>query len=127
MRYIRYTPKDIEILISCLLLAREGFTAIRNLGWGRYGLDEPDNPPLAAASEEAIRQNLNIAGQLAEALHNLPYGKDETDDLEYTHRCMMRFLSQNPQVAERYRFHEFLGRIKESTFDIPDPAPQNDD
>ena len=42
MRYIRCTPKDIEILISCLLLAREGFTAIRNLGWGRYGLDEPE-------------------------------------------------------------------------------------
>lgn len=52
MRYIRYTPKDIEILTSCLLLASEGFTAIRNLVLGSYGLDKPDNRPLAAAPPE---------------------------------------------------------------------------
>jgi len=113
----RYTPKDIEILISCLLLAREGFTAIRNLVWRSYGFEEPYKLPLVAVSDEEIRQNLNIIKQLAEVLQNLPSEKDEIFSLKYTYRDMMEFLSQNPQVDERYRFHEFLGRIKESTFD----------
>lgn len=120
MRIIRYTPEEVEVLTSCLLLAREAFAVIRNLGSGRCGLYEPDNPLLATASDEKLRHNLNIAGQLAEALHNLPYCKGETNDLEYTQRCMEVFLSNNPQFDGQYRLKEFLDRLKESALDTVD-------
>ncbi|KPN72663.1 hypothetical protein [Neisseria sp. 83E34] len=114
MRYIQYTPDEVEVLMSCLLLAREAFTLIRNLGLGRLGLYDLDNPSLDALSEETVRQNLNIAGQLAEAMHHLPVDKDSVNDLECMLLHMEQFLSKNPPLEEQYRLRVFSDGIKES-------------
>lgn len=126
MRYIRYTPDEVEILMSCLLLAREAFTLIRNLGLGRLGLYDLDNPSLDALSEETVRRNLNIAGQLAEAMHHLPADKDSVNDLECMLLRMEQFLSENPQVTEWYRLQALLERVRELTLDADVPMPKND-
>lgn len=93
-----------------ILLAQEAFTAIRNLS-GRC---------LGCLSPEDTVQHLDLAGQLAETLHNLPERINDKSGIAYTQRNMERFVSSYPCFSEQYRFSEYLDKIRKLIPDIDD-------
>ncbi|WP_157694025.1 hypothetical protein [Neisseria chenwenguii] len=119
--------REQKILVLSVLLAREAFTVIRNLGVGRGGLYDSENRSFKNLDICDLRQRLNPAGQLAEALHNLPTGRS-MDDVAFTVRCMERFLLLNPQYADgRYYFRAYLDEIRALVPDIDDLVFGNDE
>ena len=119
--------REQKILVLSLLLAREAFTVIRNLGFGRGGLCDSENRAVKNLDMQDLQQRLNLTGQLAEALHNLSTGRS-MDDAAFTVRCMERFLLLNPQYADgRYYFRAYLDEIRTLVPDIDDLMFGNDE
>ena len=93
-----------------ILLTQEAFTAIRNLSGRCSGYLSP---------EDAVR-HLDLAGQLAETLHNLPERVNDKSGIAYTQRSMERFVLSYPCFSEQYRFSEYLDKIRKLIPDIDD-------
>lgn len=103
---------QIEISVLSVLLAREAFVLIRKLGFGRNGLYSTENLPIGKIEGQDLRQRLNLAGQLAEALHNLPDGLSAQGDIAATLENMESFLANNPLYGTgEYRFKEYMEQI----------------
>ncbi len=118
--------REQKIMVLSVLLTREAFTVIRNLGFGRSGLYEVENRPVKSLDICDWQQRLHLAGQLAEALHNLPTGRN-MDDVAFTVRCMERFLLLNPQYEDgRYYFRAYLDEIRALVPDIDNLMFGND-
>lgn len=86
-------------------LGQRAFTEICNLGFGRNTLyqDKPELPQ--NVSTEKLLQNLLVAGQLAEAMHNLPSTLNSDDFEQYwTWKNMCLFIEKNPQYHRIFQF-----------------------
>lgn len=110
MTDIDRSDRNRKVLILYILLAQEAFTAIRNLSGKHSGCLSP---------EDAVR-HFDLAGQLAEALHNLPERVNDKSGIAYTQRSMERFVLSYPCFSEQYRFSEYLDKIRKLIPDIDD-------
>lgn len=98
-----------RLLALYIQLGKLAFTEIRNLAFGRTSLyqDAPKFPE--SVPTEKLLQNLFVAGQLAEAMHNLPtsYYNDYQQYLTLSNLC--RFIEKNPQYQRL--FHSVIAEI----------------
>lgn len=89
--------KQQQLLMLYASMAQVAFTEIRNLAFGRTSLHQntPEFPE--SVPTETLLQNLFVAGQLAEAMHNLPITLDNDFEQYLTWKNMCRFVEKNPQ------------------------------
>jgi len=84
-------------------MAQLAFTEIRNLAFGRTSLqqDVPEFPNNIAIKH--LLQNLFIAGQLAEAMHNFPTVLYDDYGQYLTLSSLCQFIDKNPKYQETFQ------------------------
>ncbi|HEZ3071745.1 TPA: hypothetical protein WH333_000634 [Neisseria meningitidis] len=97
------------------------FTEIRHLAFGRTSLHQNTPAFPKSVPTEALLQNLFVAGQLAEAMHNLPCNLHDGTYQQYlTLRNLWQFIEKNsnytdcffPTIAEIIQLnHQELAEI----------------
>lgn len=82
-------------------LGQIAFTEIRHLAFGRTSLHQNTPAFPKSVPTEALLQNLFVAGQLAEAMHNLPCNLHDGTYQQYlTLRNLWQFIEKNSNYAD---------------------------
>lgn len=94
--------KQQQLLMLYASMAQVAFTEIRNLAFGRTSLHQNTLEFPESVPTETLLQNLFVAGQLAEAMHNLPTTSYDDYQQYLTLFNLYQFIEKNPKYQSLF-------------------------